>query len=242
MRLTCPNCGAVYETPAGMIPKTGRHVQCSDCNTRWFVSGPAEMPDEEQTLRRLEERLPRLRAVPDPEPDPDSDAKAGPSDAPQEIAETFVWEGPVKPEAGDTPAPGDAAGADDAPIRETTEPISAEGDPPSPSASDRPVPVAAGVPQPRPVPRGPEPALPHGRPRLDLTSQSTTGQSKRVPRSRFRRGMLLVLTVFLMALLAYLYAGLLAAQLPSAAPVLGDYARFVDGLREGFAQRLPGER
>ena len=60
MRLTCPNCGAVYETPAGMVPEAGRHVQCSACHTRWFVRGTAPTAvSEEQILTRLESWRPR---------------------------------------------------------------------------------------------------------------------------------------------------------------------------------------
>lgn len=40
MRLICPSCGAQYEVPAEVIPKTGRDVQCSDCGTTWFQHHP----------------------------------------------------------------------------------------------------------------------------------------------------------------------------------------------------------
>jgi predicted Zn finger-like uncharacterized protein len=36
MRLICPNCGAQYEVDAGVIPETGRDVQCSNCGHTWF--------------------------------------------------------------------------------------------------------------------------------------------------------------------------------------------------------------
>lgn len=45
MRLICPNCGAQYEVDAGLIPDTGRDVQCSNCGHGWFQhpddGGPA---------------------------------------------------------------------------------------------------------------------------------------------------------------------------------------------------------
>ena len=60
MRLTCPNCGADYDIPEGMVPAAGRHVQCSTCHTRWFVRGTARAPaSEEQILTRLENWRPR---------------------------------------------------------------------------------------------------------------------------------------------------------------------------------------
>lgn len=36
MRLTCPNCGAVYEVDDNAIPPDGRDVQCSSCGHGWF--------------------------------------------------------------------------------------------------------------------------------------------------------------------------------------------------------------
>ena len=36
MRLTCPNCDAIYEVGDSVIPEEGRDVQCSACGTTWF--------------------------------------------------------------------------------------------------------------------------------------------------------------------------------------------------------------
>jgi len=57
MLLTCPNCEAEYEVPDGMVPAAGRHVQCTNCHTRWFARGTSgAAPTEEQILSRLEAR------------------------------------------------------------------------------------------------------------------------------------------------------------------------------------------
>lgn len=40
MRLECPNCGAQYEVPTGVIPEDGRDVQCSNCSHTWFEPHP----------------------------------------------------------------------------------------------------------------------------------------------------------------------------------------------------------
>lgn len=40
MRLVCPNCGAQYEVPRGVIPDDGRDVQCSNCGNTWFEPHP----------------------------------------------------------------------------------------------------------------------------------------------------------------------------------------------------------
>ncbi len=61
MRLTCPNCGAEYEVPDGLVPEGGRHVQCTDCDTRWFVRGGRDaVVSEDQLIERLENWRPRL--------------------------------------------------------------------------------------------------------------------------------------------------------------------------------------
>lgn len=41
MRLTCPNCAAMYEVDDHLIPPGGRDVQCSNCGHAWFFI-PAE--------------------------------------------------------------------------------------------------------------------------------------------------------------------------------------------------------
>lgn len=186
MRLTCPNCGAEYDAPDGMIPTEGRHVQCSACHTRWFAHGVTRTaPSEDQILQRLEARAPRLRAV------PDADARSGPEDAPppEDPDRAFDWEDPdpapgkgglpdaTAPEAGashapDGPEPGDSAGAERSERPEIPAvPIS--------------WPTAPGVPQPRSVPQAPvapisdagKPAQsgPGGSGRLDLTPDGPDG-------------------------------------------------------------------
>ena len=88
MLLTCPNCHAEYDVPDGMIPAMGRHVQCSACHTRWFVTGtPRVLLTEEQILHRLESWTPRprpLAVAPQPEPEvvDTSEDEADPAEPP----------------------------------------------------------------------------------------------------------------------------------------------------------------
>jgi predicted Zn finger-like uncharacterized protein len=42
MRLVCPNCGAQYEVPDDVIPRSGRDVQCSNCGNTWFQVHPEQ--------------------------------------------------------------------------------------------------------------------------------------------------------------------------------------------------------
>jgi len=48
MRLICPNCGAQYEVDAGVIPETGRDVQCSNCGNTWFERHARQEAETEQ--------------------------------------------------------------------------------------------------------------------------------------------------------------------------------------------------
>jgi predicted Zn finger-like uncharacterized protein len=41
MKLSCPNCGAIYEVPENAIGATGRKIRCRACDTSWFEPGRA---------------------------------------------------------------------------------------------------------------------------------------------------------------------------------------------------------
>ena len=76
MRLTCPNCGAMYEVQDALIPASGRDVQCSACSTTWFQPG-ANAPEAE------------------PEPDAVS-AEAEPDAAPTDVPAAEPEEAPAR--------------------------------------------------------------------------------------------------------------------------------------------------
>ena len=109
MRVTCPTCETVYEVPPGQLPESGRHVQCSNCHTRWFAR-PEPEASEDQIIYRLETRAARPRtgaapapeparpadpppkAAPEPAPDPEPEPAAQAPAADPGPAEDFVWE------------------------------------------------------------------------------------------------------------------------------------------------------
>lgn len=37
MRITCPECGSVYDVPDRAVPDPGRDVQCAGCGASWFL-------------------------------------------------------------------------------------------------------------------------------------------------------------------------------------------------------------
>lgn len=88
MRLICPNCGAQYEVPDGVIPEQGRDVQCSSCAHTWFQAHPdhdaeladelgQERPSEPETVAEYEEELPQ--EAPFEEQAPAEDEPAAPA-------------------------------------------------------------------------------------------------------------------------------------------------------------------
>jgi predicted Zn finger-like uncharacterized protein len=222
MRLTCPNCGADYDIPEGMVPAAGRHVQCSACHTRWFVRGSTEAPtSEDQILSRLENWRPRpvtlgsgtppldagrlrvvepLRIVPAAEP---------PSEAvpPAEAAEV-------------------ATAAEPSPRVVAPEPAWPKREFPTKPA-DRPT-----VARPAAVADAPaRQAL-----RLDLKAPRAEPAPVRASRSRFLHGFVLVLALALVAFGLYRFAGEIAGAVPATGPALDAYARTIEGWRADFEE------
>lgn len=87
MRLICPNCGAQYEVPDGVIPDQGRDVQCSNCGNTWFQPHPDHDADLAEELgKEIAPPAPKVDAPqpkPNPEPEPEVVAEREPT-PPQE--------------------------------------------------------------------------------------------------------------------------------------------------------------
>ncbi|MFT3975443.1 MAG: zinc-ribbon domain-containing protein [Amaricoccus sp.] len=263
MRLTCPTCGAEYEIADAMVPVAGRHVQCTDCHTRWFVRGAAPRTEsEDEIMQRLEARS-HLRAVPTPTPAAVAEPGPVPAAAPAAAAFEPTSE-PTTPEPT-MPEPLSAEQVEPGPVE--SEPVESKpgelkpvepdlaSPGPAPSPSVAPDAVAAPMaPLPRPSPRA-VPAKPAERPmlagdglalrpapRLDLgTGRDDLPPPRRNPRpSRFGRGLALALMLAGLALAAYLWRAELGARLPAAATTLDAYGKAVDDLRLEIDRQLDG--
>lgn len=70
MRLICPNCGAQYEVPDGVIPEQGRDVQCSNCGNTWFQPHPDQDPDLAEELGQDSTDMPAPPPAPEAENPP----------------------------------------------------------------------------------------------------------------------------------------------------------------------------
>jgi predicted Zn finger-like uncharacterized protein len=231
MRLSCPNCGATYLLDDRLIPRAGRHVQCTACHTRWFARGvvTAELatPAEDQVIARLEARNPAPRPVPSPAaavrpwpetpPTPPSAIQSAPAPAPSpdpmpETADDagFVWE------SGDLPA--EAAEAAVAP---------------RPAYPPRAEPSAAISPA----------SIPPAARRLSLNPAASPPARPAARRSggRFVLGFLVALLIGGAAFAAYEYHAEIADRLPAARPALERHVALVDQGRAWVDTRVTPE-
>lgn len=222
MRLSCPNCAAIYELSEDRLTPGGSHVQCSECHTRWFARPPAlaapspspaplqavERPSEDEIIARLETRA-AARGT------------AAPAPAASSFSEPIAFPGPMRPRPADPPAA----------EPQTARPTSAAAPvAPAPATQAPPTPAAAPTPlrprSDRPAPTAPRPNVPEpGRPRPDARGQG-------------RLGFALALALALLGLGLYLGSEGLAAQAPAAAPALQSYAAGIDAARDWIEAAL----
>lgn len=211
MRLSCPNCGAIYELPEDRLPEGGGHVQCTDCHTRWFArrppaAAPGERPNEDEIIARLEARTPP-RAAPAPAPG-----------TPGASAETIPFPGPRRPQPDPQSDP-------QAQSKLQPQPQAS----PAPAAPAQPGKVAPPQPAAQPTPL---------RPRPDRPAPAAAPGLPPAPRRRGGLGFALALALAATAFGLYLGARPLAAQIPAAAPALSAYADQVEALRDGVEAAL----
>ena len=86
MRLICPNCGAQYEVPDGVIPDEGRDVQCSNCGDTWYQHHPDNDPDLREELSAQDGMQAGLDEMSDPAPAASPETTPEPEPAPEPVA------------------------------------------------------------------------------------------------------------------------------------------------------------
>lgn len=213
MRLTCPNCGARYEIDDALIPEEGRDVQCSNCSTNWFQSGPVVATSHAETPPTVERPNPPETSTP-PRRELDPSLRALLREEAEreerlrrEEAETLERQDEMAlqdPTAASTPA---AQGKDRLGLLPDIEEINASLTPQHPTATQK------TAPQETPAAKS-APSPDHAR------------------RKGRNAGLLLSLTLGLAAILIYGNAGILGDAIPELAPYLARYAAAVDGLRD----------
>lgn len=243
MRLICPNCGAQYAIDDGLIPETGREVQCSACGTLWFqehssvARGPAAQPaHHEAGGGGAGNAFPPSGAEAPRKPIDEAVLSVLREEAAREQdarrAERELPEGPDKSGA-DMLA--EAAGEDLAP------PASVEATP-----SD----AGDGTPPPKERLRAVRrETLPDAeeitstlRPPANSLARPAEPAPHQAPQPRRRYGVALAILLFAGLTALYAQAERVSRAVPPAAPMLTDYVRAVDSGRLWLHDRLAALR
>jgi predicted Zn finger-like uncharacterized protein len=227
---------AQYEVPQNALPQTGRDVQCSNCDHRWFQ----KHPNLQETAPPPAKSAPQTAAS-KPTPARAKVGKAGPKgDAEVDVRAKAT---PPVPKPADTPAP------EPQPTDQARKPLDpavadilrqeaaheakarAQEAPPLETQTD------LGLTDPAPAPKTPQSqdtkaTLPDVD---DLTATLAPAPAKA---RGFRTGFALALALCAALLLCYIYADQLAANAPSAKPILDDYVAAIDQLREWLRTQI----
>lgn len=257
MRLTCPNCGAQYEVPDGVIPEAGRDVQCSNCGHTWFQQHPDDMAGTPGDLDLTETDLAEagmqdIAPEPDLEPEPEEEA----AEAPQRrqldpsIAEVLREEAAREARAREAERGGGLESQPDLGLAEPEDEPTRRAR----QASERMARMRGEDPEeilPESVSAEEESASRRDLlPDIDEINSSLRAASDRRPaeaddhdtpgsaveaapktRSGFRSGFLLALLIAAVLWVVYVYAGPIAAKAPALKPVLTSYVTVVDQAR-----------
>lgn len=267
MRLICPNCDAHYEVDDSAIPETGRDVQCSNCGHAWFQIREAQVEDLTDDLYRE----PEPEQTPDVSPaiaqtdvemegEEDDDLSSVPSPMPVQRTLDESVLAVLREEAEREVAARKA---------ETTG-IEMQGDlglppPVSPlvgsaaataaavelSDTEKRIAAMKGEPVPPPRPAARRDLLPDIeeinsslRPNEVAASlDDTTAPKAEASGSGFRSGFVLVLILAVLAVVLYLMAPQISAQIPGAADAMASYVAVVDSLRlalDGLMRKATG--
>ncbi len=267
MRLICPNCDAQYEVDDGAIPEAGRDVQCSNCGHAWFQGREVVAEDLSDALYREPEPVAAAPAAVAQTEDYDEDeglpppppvAAAAPvqrkldddvlailrEEAEREMAARRAESGPIEMQ-GDlglpppvSPMVGSAASAAAASAATRTD-------------AERRIASMKGEASPALRPAARRDLLPDIeeinsslRPNDMAASLVEEAQPKHARKSSgFRSGFALVLIVAVVAVVVYVMAPQISAQIPGAAEAMQSYVAMVDALRlsvDGLMKRATG--
>ena len=267
MRLTCPNCDAVYEVDAGMIPEDGRDVQCSNCGNAWF-----QLPNDHDAERAAEAELyddaPATKANPvtaAPEISPETagdlapdavtvaEPAATPLPQPRGLDETVM--AVLREEAERETGARRAEAANGQPVETQTEMnVAQSAVAGTASAATRRIAQLKGVDLDAPPARPPTrrdllPEIDEINSSLRAASEKRTGESAAVSdmmlennrgRGSFRTGFLLIVLVAFIAMLAYVMAPKIVAQMPGTETAMTSYVHAVDLGRARLDSSLRG--
>ncbi|HCP82052.1 MAG TPA: thioredoxin [Octadecabacter sp.] len=252
MRMICPNCGAQYEVADDVIPESGRDVQCSNCGHTWFEQpGASEAAEHGASIDAPSEPEPEVVSEPEPEPEPEPtpEPEVEPESersAPQqremdpEVADILREEAEYEQAARQAEADPIETQPDldlshdpeeDRRSREARDRLARlRGEPEAAASVDAMMQQEAAAPR-RALLPDIEEINSTLRPEAGPSDVAGAEQEEARPRSGFRRGFMLIVTLALIALAVYIFAPQLSAAVPQAEPILTSYVEWVNGLR-----------
>lgn len=252
MRLSCPNCDAQYEVDDNVVPRDGRDVQCSSCGKTWFQKSAEQLAQEDNTVIRPHKQEPQPEQVQEPEPE---------TDTPQPEPEPEAVEPELKQQTPDQNAldilreeaalEAAARQKDAQGTLETQTDLGLEQTPAVQNKQDTGTNERTarmrGIHAPVDKNASPGDMLPdieeiNSSLRASSVDEENTEDEETADekprRSGFRMGFSLVILLAVIALLAYIYAPLIAEKMPASQPYLESYVNMVNGLRSWLDQLM----
>lgn len=252
MRLSCPNCDAQYEVDDNVVPRDGRDVQCSSCGKTWFQKSAEQLAQEDNTVIRPHKQEPQPEQVQEPEPE---------TDTPQPEPEPEAVEPELKQQTPDQNAldilreeAALEAAARQKDAQGTLETQTDLGLEQTPAVQNKQAIVSnertarmRGIHAPVDKNASPGDMLPdieeiNSSLRASSVDEENTADEETADekprRSGFRMGFSLVILLAVIALLAYIYAPLIAEKMPASQPYLESYVDMVNGLRSWLDQLM----
>lgn len=257
MRLSCPNCDAQYEVDDNVVPRDGRDVQCSSCGKTWFQKSAEQLAQEDNTVIRPHKQEPQPEQVQEPEPE---------TDTPQPEPEPEAVEPELKQQTPDQNAldilreeAAIEAAARQKDAQGTLETQTDLGLEQTPAVQNKQAIVSnertarmRGIHAPVDKNASPGDMLPdieeiNSSLRASSVDEKNTADEETADeetadekprRSGFRMGFSLVILLAVIALLAYIYAPLIAEKMPASQPYLESYVNMVNGLRSWLDQLM----
>ncbi len=241
MRLICPNCDAQYEVPEEVVPAEGRDVQCSNCGQTWFQHHADHVPEEESSADADEEVAPPAAAEPARRELDSNVADILREEARSEQEARLARQSDPLESQPDLGLETDDIDEDDrralearqrmARMRGEEAPVSAEAAASAAAMSSR-RDLLPDIEEINSTLRNDEErAGNRDDPQLE---GGTTRKRKR----GFRRGLLLMLVLFVLLLALYIFAPAIAKAVPRLDPLLSGYVTWVDQLRMWLAGRV----
>ncbi|MBM9593304.1 zinc-ribbon domain-containing protein [Roseitranquillus sediminis] len=242
IRLTCPNCGAIYEVDASLVPESGRTVQCSACERTWHARpepAAATPPPEPQTAEAppSEEVAPPARAAPpalevEPPTPAGTEAETSDDEAPNPDL-------PRRPIAEEVRALLREEAAREARVRREQGRLEVQPDLDLPPGRITPRRIARPRTESGPLPDADA---------INATLRATSSRaaelrpSDETPRGRGGFGIGLMLVLIAMVLVVGLYAGApaLAERVPQARPFLAAYVELANDVRTQVDRAIDG--